>query len=496
MHRWRQFFRGIFRFIGSGLWVYAELFVAATLLLGTPPVQNAFRPWLADQLRAALGVEVSFSYVNVGLPDHLVLHDVVLCDRANLEMIRVGRLGVGVVSPDVMAFLSGAKLRHARVRSVTLDHVMLNLYHRTRDGRLNLDVVFEGETLPPPDTSAPSGKVTLISVGDIAIRDMRFRFVDSVSTAADLRPTPGHVNYANLNLTNISLDGGFYWLGAGHYKVAVKKFTFDEVHAGVHVDQVSTTFEADQHWALHDTLPDEGRPEVSFIRFDDLRVRQGRTDVRFDVLFWNEEYRSLFRSNAPKRYQFTIRPSTVDFASVNFFTVEDLPVVGLARLQGTITGNPDRLRCRDLRADYGQHTHIEADVRLQDYLRGDSLFIQARLKGACSEGNELHALLPTSDLPNELRRLGRVCVTGGYTGFVRDFVADARFDTDLGTVITDLNFKRVQGQPVFYEGRLQTEGFDLDALFGTEASRRLSLDAHLYGRGLTLADADTRLDFT
>jgi hypothetical protein len=496
MFRWRHFFRASFRALRTGVWVYLEVFVALMLLLATAPVQNLFRPWLLSQASAALGVEVQSSYINLGLPDHIVLHDVVMCDRADIEMIRVGRLGISLISFSTLDFLTGAATRSIRVRAVSLEDAYLNLYHRTKDDRLNLDVVFEGEAPPPPDPAKDSGKRTLVAVGNVSIRNMKFRFVDSLKTRPELVPTAGHVNYSNLNLQIVNLSGGFDVLGPGHFRVQVNHMSFREVHSGLLIDDLATTFDAEQHWPQHENLPSADDDSVSYIRIGDTHIRSGNTDIRFDVTFRNELFKTLYRDNVPKAYRFEVLPSKVDFATVNYFVSEDVPVVGVAQLQGLITGNRTRLKCNNLRLDYGQQTHIEADVRLEDYLKSDSIFIQARLKGACTEGNELHRLLPTSGLPAELRNLGSVCATGNYIGFIRDFVADARFETSLGVIVSDLNFKRIRGLPVQYEGRLVTEKFNLDALLGTKVSRSLSFDGSLVGRGIQFAEANTQLDFT
>ena len=42
------------------------------------------------------------------------------------------------------------------------------------------------------------------------------------------------------------------------------------------------------------------------------------------------------------------------------------------------------------------------------------------------------------NLSKNVRRLGRVDFTGSFAGFVRDFVAKGEFETDLGSVKSDI----------------------------------------------------------
>jgi hypothetical protein len=82
-------------------------------------------------------------------------------------------------------------------------------------------------------------------------------------------------------------------------------------------------------------------------------------------------------------------------------------------------------------------------------------------------------------------RLGRVKLEGQMLGFYNDFVANASFQTALGSVATDVNLKTKTDLPhAVYSGDVRTQDFQLGKFLGDESIiRDVSVNGHVEGMG-------------
>ncbi|MBP6687323.1 MAG: translocation/assembly module TamB domain-containing protein, partial [Lacibacter sp.] len=73
--------------------------------------------------------------------------------------------------------------------------------------------------------------------------------------------------------------------------------------------------------------------------------------------------------------------------------------------------------------------------------------------------------------------------TGSYTGFFKDFVAYGTLQTNLGTLVTDINLKLPDNSEPIYSGKIKTKGFALGTFIKDPLFGNIVMDGSLKGRG-------------
>lgn len=141
------------------------------------------------------------------------------------------------------------------------------------------------------------------------------------------------------------------------------------------------------------------------------------------------------------------------------------------------------------------------DVQL---ISGTNISGSAQLIGLPDVGNTFvdlsikSGLIKTSDIT---RLLGKytfredIRVKGNFLGFVKDFVASARFDSRYGDIITDINFKIPEKlQDAQYSGQIKLLDFDLGRIARQEILGTIDLQGELRGSGITKQKASFFVD--
>jgi hypothetical protein len=82
-----------------------------------------------------------------------------------------------------------------------------------------------------------------------------------------------------------------------------------------------------------------------------------------------------------------------------------------------------------------------------------------------------------------LSKINYLKFKGAYTGYFKDFVTYGTIQTNLGTLVTDINLKLPDGGEPIYSGKLKTEGFALGTFMKDPLFGKIVMDATLKGKG-------------
>lgn len=123
-------------------------------------------------------------------------------------------------------------------------------------------------------------------------------------------------------------------------------------------------------------------------------------------------------------------------------------------------------------------------------------FIDFHADELVTTGKDVMQIMPVvKDVVNTVRidRLSAIRFQGSYTGFINDFVAYGQFQTNLGKLNSDLNFKTSRDVPV-YSGSLTAIKFDIGSLFDNANLSTISLDAKVDGAGFNFKTLKASVD--
>jgi len=159
------------------------------------------------------------------------------------------------------------------------------------------------------------------------------------------------------------------------------------------------------------------------------------------------------------------------------------------RFSGTVRGPISNMKLRKGKVYFRKGTHYIGDINLQGLPDIEQSFILVKAKSIRTNYHDLsNFYLPGKErlpIPELIKELGTISITGRFTGFYNDFVSNARFKTSLGDLTSDLLIKphNEKNGIIEYHGRLTTKNFHLGSILNLENYGGLTMEAVIDGVG-------------
>lgn len=171
------------------------------------------------------------------------------------------------------------------------------------------------------------------------------------------------------------------------------------------------------------------------------------------------------------------------------------PLQQTLKLNGEIRGRVNKFKYTKMDFEVG-HTRLHGSLEMEGLPDIYETFIVLNLKNSILDFADLSFILDERSL-SQLKPLGHVAMQGQFLGYPNDFVANAKFNSKLGQIGSDINLKIQENNfdKAVYSGRLSLINFDLGQyLKDTVLYQKVNLDGRIKGSGLTSSTADFVLD--
>ena len=448
-------------------------------------VQNFVLPHVTKFASQKLKTKVEIESVSIALMDKIVLNKIKIYDKNNVPMIISDEVYVGVISLDFYEMVFPKTYQNViGARMIELYNAKLHIYNK--NGIVNIEEVFRDED----NDTTPSRRDLFIDFPNIYLYDFYFSLVDSSASDSERKYLPEHWNYQNLHLQNTQLIGGFYFHKRDQMRIHVKHLTTQEKFTQMIVDTLSGEIKV--------KFPNPNYPDtIPYFQFSDMLVKLNQSRLDFQALIWNDVFPTLFKTINKKDYRLDFKPSYVTFRDISYFIPKDnLPLKGRIDLQGKVKMNLTTIKGNDLLLTLNERTHLNTDIRIDNYTSSEDIFIQAKVKNSTLFTADIDSLLSTLELPKQIANFGIVKIDGKFTGFPKDFVANASFEGDVGKIITDINMK-FQPEQILYKGNLQTFHLNLDKIFdfNDTIAPALNFIGKIDGKNFEIQNIDTKAEF-
>jgi hypothetical protein len=476
----------LLKWLGMVFLGFLFCFVCLLFALQFDAVQNIVLPHITRFISQKLNTKVEIESVSIALMDKIVLNKVKLYDKNGIPMIISDEVYVGVISLDFFEMLFPRTYQNIiGARIIELHHAALHLYNK--NGKVNIEEVFAEKD----NDTTPSRRDLFIDFPNIYLYDFYFSFVDSSAPDSERKFIPEHWNYQNLHLQNTQLIGGFYFHKRDQMRIQIKHLTTQEKNTQLVVDTLSGSIKI--------KFPNPNYPDtIPYFQFSDMLIKLNQTRLDFHAIIWNDAFPTLFKPINLKDYRLNFNPSYVTFKDISYFIPQDtIPLKGRVDLEGKVNMNLTSIKAKDLFLTYNQRTTLNTDIRIDNYTKANDIFIQAKIKNSTLYTADIDTLLPTIKLPQQIANLGVVKIDGKFTGFPKDFVADATFEGPVGQVITDINMK-ILPEHTTYKGNIQTIQLNLDQVLGLHDTiiPQLNFIGKIDGKNFDLETMDTKAEFS
>lgn len=229
-------------------------------------------------------------------------------------------------------------------------------------------------------------------------------------------------------------------------------------------------------------------PSVMSFHQLDLKTARSHLRNRFDMHYdsFNRDMREFIDS---VRLDAGLQDSRIHSDDIAYFAPELNGWNRTFTLSGEATGTVAQFRVTNLNLRSGQ-TLIQGALSMKGLPDIDKTFILFETPLSQTTYEDLRFLLPDLKQSTRLQldRLGAVSYSGAYTGYIRNFVASGRIESQLGNLQSDIILKiPEQGLPT-YSGSLSTASFDLGQLTQSKQVGQIAFSGTLDGSGFSLND--------
>ncbi|RAJ05253.1 uncharacterized protein DUF490 [Chitinophaga skermanii] len=165
------------------------------------------------------------------------------------------------------------------------------------------------------------------------------------------------------------------------------------------------------------------------------------------------------------------------------------------KVNGKVNGPVSNLSGDSLALSGGTATQLKGQVEMRGLPNIYQTFISFDANELVTNGRDVIQFFPTLQHiePVQLNLLTRIAFQGSFTGFINDFVAYGKFQTNLGNLNSDINFKLSSDVPV-YSGNLVTNNFNIGALLGNSNFSTLTMNAKVNGAGFNFQTLKAAVD--
>jgi hypothetical protein len=168
------------------------------------------------------------------------------------------------------------------------------------------------------------------------------------------------------------------------------------------------------------------------------------------------------------------------------------------RVKGNITGSVDNLTARNVLIEAGNDSYLSGSISLKGLPDLNKTYIDFDAKDFKTTYNDAVSLIPylrKIDQPR-LDQLTFLKFKGSFTGFITDFVTYGTIQTNLGTIVSDVNMKFPENASTSYSGNINIDNFQIGRFLDVPQIGNLSFKGKVNGSGMSMSRLSAQLDGT
>lgn len=434
------------------------IFLLGILLL-LPPVQTYLAGIATSSLKEDSGVDIKLEKIAINIFGGVKIKEILIKDHHQDTLIAVGQLKTNLL--DLKRWMDG-KMIFGPIQAKRL-YLNIIQYPNEKDSSLDQFVaVFD-------DGKPGSGKFLLTS-NQLELIDSRFVMIDLN------RENPKDVDFENLNaiVKDFSVKGPNVhgWIE----QLGMKDFR------GLEITKMQTDFDYTK----------------KFISLKDLKLKTPNSEIYGDVnLLYNREDFQDFNNKV--KFEIQLANSSISSNDIRFF-YEDLGENLSFKLKGNLTGTLNKFDLINISLLQENQIQLLGDLTFQNLFdrKENTYQIKAQLQQLKTDYHALTKLIPNilgRSLPSELKKFGRMHLTGNVELNYQQLITDVNIQSDLGYVESDLVFTGVSDiENASYQGNLKADNFYLGKLINEPMLEKVTLDAFFDGKGFNQNNVNTTIN--
>lgn len=532
----------------GGLLLFLFLVIGTlTLLIRRPAVQTKVALWITESLSKKLKTEVSIGFVDIDFFNTIVLRDFLILDQSKDTLLSSSELRV-----DINLFsLFDKKLN---IESVKLHRPHIEMLRRQHEKDFNYEFIIDA--LASNDTTSSNIDFTFnfhtLQIYQAYFRYYDFQsevdlsiIVPSVVAEVDSMniQQPFFVlkrgviespivkilmmNTQDSTHSNAPQDTAFvhlntkkFGLVANSFRMNNARFIYDEADtqqdttlfdyrhmdfSNIHIlgnniqfigDSITGSLQClsgkEQSGLQLDTLKGDFKLTPYEAEIKNLVLRMPNSRLTDYVRFYYYNFPAFLNFTQEVKFQASIRKSSIDLRDLSCFSHHLNSFKESISVSGNVRGSVSDLKGKNINISFGKMSTLQGDITMIGLPDFDNTFIDFITSNARSNYEDLSRLSSLYTLPGTIKNMGTISFNGTYTGFIEDFVAYGALQSDLGTLVSDLNMKNIYDlNKTRYIGTLSSSYFNLGKFSGLDSTfGKIAFYTRLSGSGLSAKTID------
>lgn len=224
------------------------------------------------------------------------------------------------------------------------------------------------------------------------------------------------------------------------------------------------------------------------VRFPMFRVSFTESEINLNNLLLTIDSRDNDDSFAEKlNVSIPVQDTHIAFSDFKAFVPEFAFIHEKVNLNALISGRLSSLRFRDVRISYGKSVMMDAALDINGLPNIRESFIYGQINTLQASVSEIQDFISRINnkpflMPKEVHRLGQIIYRGNITGFLSNLVAYGNFNTNVGSISSDISLKFDNNlMDLSYDGTLKTKGLSLGKLFNDTTFGNIAINFNTKG---------------
>jgi hypothetical protein len=427
----------------------------AYFLIQLPAVQTYLTRHIVRQVSASLNAKFEVGRVEIAFFNKIILRDINIQDQQGEILLKANRLIA------TLQYFDRSK-KNIHFNQIKLQNAEINL-RSDEDSVLNLRFIVDALTSDNADR-----KRWEFVINAVILENSGFTYLNYYNRHRD-----SGIDFRDISIKDLNLLANRIHTTTDSIHFNIKYLNFQE-KSGFTLN----------HFSSENSISRTG------MDIGDLNIVTPLSRLNLDYL--NMSYAGLNAfSDFANRVTLGSRFSTsmVSTYDVAYFAPRlreiDMDIV----LSGEVAGRINNLKGTGINIGSLKETSLLADFNMIGLPDFSDTFIFLDLHEFNSSSEEILQIIKpgsgNSDISNQLAGvlpvLGKINYKGKFTGFIYDFVAFGEFNSELGTLVSDLSLRPDSDNTLSFSGKLKAIHFDAGSLARSNMIGRISFNAGLSG---------------
>lgn len=428
-------------------------------------VQTYLGRFLAKNVSQKIGFEIKIGKVDIVWLDRLKLEDVEITDLSSTKMISVVNV---MVDYNIISLMGD---RTIELDKVILDRPVVNL---NLNDSVALNITDFISTIRRAYLSKKNKRPKTFSIKTIEIINGQFSYDHLGRTALKERFDFNHFGFDSIysHANNLVII-------ADTFKLTIEKLKSKETSSQLAIKSLRVDFQMTK----------------SNMKFNDLATEIGNSIINDSIIFNYNHVTDLnnFVDNVLINAHFRqLKLSTQD---LKYFTPYFNSINDTILFSGNFNGHINDFITTNFTLHFGSRSTLKGSAYFEGLPDVLNTFIDLKFKESQVYKNDLSIFIPSKTF-KKYYPIDSANINGSFTGYPKDFVANATFKTSIGFARTDINLKLDENPAKSkYSGSIKLVDFDLGQLVGSYSFLgRVSLVGKIKGTGITTQSADFILE--